>query len=396
MSTSTPVSSPSPMREGLLAGYLALAMAVGPLAHYAISALGPYVVSELSLSAGEFGWLWFVTFGIAAALTIAGGRLTDRWGPRRLLLVGFACGAVALLVIGSAPSFVWLMAGIGVAGVVQAIANPATNHVISTDIGSGRYGLVVGVKQSGVQIGQLLAGLVLPLVAAWTSWRHAILYCTGLALAGLWLTWRMRFSAGGSRPDQAGRPSRVPARIWWLSGYALLMGVLIQASNVYLPLYAHQELGATFTRAGMVAAVLGGVGVAARMAWGRLVDRFADERAVLLWLAVLAAVAVAMFALSASVGELLMWLGAALFSFSALSANVVIMAAVVRSSPPGTVGRNTGWPSLGLYVGFMLGPPLFGIVVDHLGGYLTAWFGLLVTAVLLAVLTWQWRTARPQ
>src|SRR5207302_7523744 len=54
---------------------------------------------------------------------------------------------------------------------------------------AGRHGIVTGVKQSGVQIGAFLAGLVLPGVAGAVGWRPALGGCALLGAAGLVLTW---------------------------------------------------------------------------------------------------------------------------------------------------------------------------------------------------------------
>lgn len=389
--------SPSLPSGGLLAAYLALAMAIGPLAHYTMSALGPLVVADLKLSATEFGWLWSVTFGAASIFTISGGKLTDRLGARRMLLAVFGVAAVGLVAVGTSRNYLWLLVGIAISGLVQAISNPATNLVIATEVPPNRRGLVVGVKQSGVQVGQFMVGVALPALALATSWRHAVMAPTVLALLGMFITWRVVPPSARLPKRRRAERAAVPNHIWWLSGYALLTGVAIQASNVYLPLYAHQELGATTARAGFVAAVLGGVGVLGRLAWGNVIDRILDVRMLLAWLAGLSAIAIGMFAVAGAWGEHWLWLGAGLFSFSALSANVVIMVAVVRGSPPEAVGHATGWPALGLYVGFMIGPPVFGVIVDSGGGYSIAWFALLAVSAVLALLTVHWATrGRPQ
>lgn len=383
--------TPSTAYEPVLAGYLALAMGIGPLTHYALSALGPLVVSDLGLSATEFGGLWLVAFGTAAACTPGFGRLTDHLGPQRMLRLVFACAGAAMVAVSMSHSLLPLVLGVGLAGMAVAISNPATNLAVASSVTVGRQGLVVGAKQSGVQASQLLAGLALPGLAVVLGWRTAILLCAAFAVLGFAATrWAVGPAAPRATRAGASRAAMDPS-VWWLTAYALVTGAAIQAANVYLPLYAHDVLGHSVSEAGLVSAMLGGTGVLARLAWGRVMDRVLDVPWLLTGLAVLAGVGLAVCGLAAAFSDLMVWLGASIFRVSALAANVVIMMAVVRTASTDSVGRATGWTSLGLYAGFMVGPVTFGVFVDSPAGYGGAWSYLCVLTVLLVVITACWK-----
>ena len=90
----------------------------------------------------------------------------------------------------------------------------------------------------------------------------------------------------------------------------------------------------------------------------------------------------------------LVWIGAAVFGFSALAANAVIMSSVVRAAEPGSVGRATGWAALGLYLGFMIGPITFGMLVDSGAGYAGGWLYLGALAAVLIAITAFWAVIR--
>jgi predicted MFS family arabinose efflux permease len=383
---SSTATSRQPVPFGL---YLALVMAVGPLVHYSLSALGPLLVADLQLSATAFGLLWFVTFGVAGLFTVAGGKLTDRFGPRYLLSGVFCMSLVAVLVAAGASSYNWLLVGAALSGLAQSVSNPATNALISTEVAAAKQGLVLGIKQSGVQASQFLTGLALPSLALLLGWREALLACCVVALVGLAVT--LRTVPASARRDRATSGTRrtVGVAVRWMTLYAFVMGAVTQATNVYLPLYAHQELGASITKAGFIVAALGGVGIVARLAWGSLAKEAAGVHRPLVWLAGLACMAMGSFYLAQDAGEWLLWLGAALFSFSALAANVLLMLAVVRTVQAPAVGHATGWTSLGLYAGFMVGPVSFGWVVD-VSSFRTAWLTALGVAASLMVATAVW------
>lgn len=378
-------------RRGVLSGYLALAMAAGPLLHYSVSALGPLVVTSLGLTATQFGSLWLFTFGAASVCTVSAGLVSDVLPERAVLLGVFALALVAVVIGGMAGSYGWLVVALSISGAVQALSNPVTNRLVAGTIPAGGQGFALGLKQSGVQGAQLFAGLVLPSVAVVVGWRNAILTGGLIVLIGIAATPSLvpRSIPGSVR---GGRSRRGPVNpvVWWLTGYAFLLGMVVQATNVYLPLYTHQELAASVTRAGLVTAMLGGFGVLARFLWGGFAGRVADLRRLLGGLAVVAFVAVMAFLLAARYGEWLVWTGAAMFSFSALAANAIIMLAVVRTVPTASVGRSTGWVSLGLFLGFMLGPPAAGFAVDH-GGFQQAWIAEAVVIAMMMVVVGLWR-----
>lgn len=377
--------------RGALSAYLALVMAVGPLLHYSVSALGPLIVESLGLTATQFGSLWLFTFGAASVCTITAGVVADILDERVVLIGIFVLAFAAVMIGGVAGSYGWLLVALSISGAVQSLSNPVSNRLVAAQVERSGQGVVLGTKQSGVQGAQLFAGLVLPSVAVIVGWRYAIIGSGLIVAAGLLPTLRL---VPLSMPDSSRHdplsPGQVPAAVWWLSGYAFLLGIVVQATNVYLPLYLYEELEASVTRAGLVAAVLGGFGVLARLLWGGLAGRVTDLRRLLSGLAVVALVAVAAVFAAHRCGEPLVWVGASMFSFSALAANAIIMLAVVRVVPSGSVGRGTGRVSLGLFLGFMVGPLLAGIVVDR-WGFLSAWAAVAGVAALMIALVAMWR-----
>jgi MFS family permease len=219
--------------------------------HYAASALGPVIVDSLQLSATQFGLLWLATLGAAARLATTAGPAADRFGARGMLVSVFGLSTIAPLVVGTAPGYVWLFLGLALSGAAQSLSNPATNALVTSDVRPQRQGLVLGIKQSGVQASQLFAGLALPALALLVGWRSAVAACAVIGLAGILLTFALvPRRPAGSRRD---RGPRVPLRatVGRLTAYSFLTGAIVQATNVYLPLYANQDLGASVTEAGL-------------------------------------------------------------------------------------------------------------------------------------------------
>lgn len=264
-----------------------------PLALYTLTATAPLVTADLGIGGAQLGVLPATAFVLAALVSPFAGRYTDRLSGKVVLAVLFTGAGLALLGVAAAPSYGWLLVAVALSGATQALSNPVTNQLIAAHVSQGQRGGLMGVKQSGVQMSQFGAGLLLPSVALWWGWRGAALAAAVVAVAGLVMV-------RGAVPAVPPSPSRgtghrlaaLPAGVWWLTGYALASGAAIQATNVYLPLYAFERLEMPVRAAGLTVAVAGGVGLVARIAWGRSADRVRNPYPLLAVLASVSALAV--------------------------------------------------------------------------------------------------------
>ena len=118
--------------------------------------------SELIVSLGIERWqvgmlVAASTFG-GALLSPPLGKWADKVGGRRATILTLLIAGIALLCVGVAPGYSLMVGAAVLTGIPAATSNPSTNKLISTEIPPGRQGLIVGVKQSGMPVGILLAG----------------------------------------------------------------------------------------------------------------------------------------------------------------------------------------------------------------------------------------------
>ena len=370
---------------------MTLAMTFATLLPFALGALAPFVTEEFDLTRSRFGTLSTALFVTAAVLSPATGRLCDRLSGRLLVSVHFLSAAVAFAVLAAAGGYGGLVLGCLIGGLPQALGNPLTNALVSRHVLPGRQGLLIGIKQSGVQIGVAAAGAALPASAVLLGWRATVLATAGLILLVSIASWPV---VTGGRPVRAPAPDGGATPIWptvrWLSAYALLMGASGAAVAAYLPLFAYEELAMSPGQAGRVAAVTGVFGVASRIVWGWLSER---ATRVAMPLGLLAAGAVAahlMILLAPGVGPWLLWAGAVVFGATAVAWNSVGMLAILRLLDPADAGRASGWILTGFFTGFIVSPPAFGYVVDVTGTYAPAWSAITVAVGLATVLCVVW------
>lgn len=389
---------------------LTATMAVGPLLTHSLSAMSPLVIADLGLTEAQFGLLATTTFFVAAVTAVRTGRWADRLAARTLLVVMFGGAALAMLLTAAAPGYAVLLAAMVLSGLGQVMANPATNRLIRLHVPAGRRASWLGIKQAGVQASQLVAGLTFPALGLLLGWRTAVLVAVGAVLLllvhGWWTVPDNHPGTPVARPSRTTSPSGtttpfrsraagaaarppMPGAVRAYAAAAALTGLGAQAANVYLPLYAHRELGLDVVAAGATVSVSALVGIASRVLWARVMDRPGADGFVLLAGMALGAAASAVLLVLAPLHPGLAWAvwpAAVLHGGAALAVSVVVMSAAMRAVPADRVGASTGVVTMGLYAGFCAGPLVLGGLLQLTGSFAVGWGVVLVCYLACAAL----------
>lgn len=362
------------------------AMAVSMLQLFLLGALGPRIVQDLGIGTATLGLTTTIGFGVAAVLSPLGGQVVDRIGPRRSIVLLLLVAAGVLVLIGAAPGPVLLLVAVGLGGVPQALANPATNKAILAVVPAERRGAITGLKQSGVQLGAFVAGLPLALLAGAVGWRAAVWTAAGLAaVAGVSALRILPADHAGPRPRQSFllRPRGTVA---WLAAFSLFLGCGIASVNTYLALFGVERVGFGRTTAAALVAVLGVAGIVGRIGWSRVATGQRGK-----WLpAVLAggAVLAGLLLAAAADAPALVWCAAVLVGVFAVSANAVSMVLVMQRST-GRAGQESALVAAGFFAGFAVGPPLFGVLAQS-GRYDVAWLLVAAEFAVAALIATRW------
>ena len=126
----------------------------------------PALVADLGPSATQVLWIADVYGFALAGLLVTMGNLGDRWGRRRLLLVGAAGFGVASVCTAYAPTPELLIAARALLGVAGATIMPSTLSLIRNVFTDPRertaaVGLWSGVGAAGFAVGPVVGGLLL-------------------------------------------------------------------------------------------------------------------------------------------------------------------------------------------------------------------------------------------
>ena len=183
-----------------------LSMLDSTVVNVALPALG----ADLDASLGDLQWVVNGYTLSLAALILLGGSLGDRFGRRRIFLVGVVWFAVASLLCGLAPTIGWLIAARILQGVGGALLVPGSLAIISASFvradrarAIGAWSALAGVATA---VGPLLGGWMVETV----GWRWVFLI--NLPLAAVVVVVDAAARAGDRRPVPRRGPSTSPAQ----------------------------------------------------------------------------------------------------------------------------------------------------------------------------------------
>ncbi|MFD9164680.1 MFS transporter, partial [Streptomyces sp. NPDC059558] len=155
----------------------------------------PSLRRDLGASLAQVQWTSTAYLLAVAAFLVVAGRLGDRYGHSRLLLVGVLGFAAASAGIVFAPGVGWVIALRGAQGVFGALLQPATLALLRLAYPPDRLATPVAVRTSAIgaaaAAGPLLGGL---LVAHW-GWRAVFVINVPAALVIAALTLAVRAPA---------------------------------------------------------------------------------------------------------------------------------------------------------------------------------------------------------
>jgi predicted MFS family arabinose efflux permease len=367
---------------------------VGPLG---IPSIAPLIRENLGLSVTQAGSFLSAYYIGPVLFSLPAGWLADRWGVRGAMILGQGLIAIGLFAAAAAPSFPFLVAILVLAGAGYGVLNPTTTKAGMAWFPPHQRATVVGLKQIGLPGGGALGALMMPPVALAFGWRTAVAFSAAVVGGLTLLTWALYRDL--PEPVSAG-PVRARAGFWtvlanrdlWLVGISTLIFAGVQTVFLsFLVLYLRDvvELPLVVAAKYLVAAQVSGV--AGRVLFGLLSDRiFGGQRRIVLAIAGVGSIgcAVLLAGLAPGAGPGLLVPLAAGIGFFGVGWNGVQHTLMAELAGPRAAGTAVG---LGLAIsslGVTVCPPVFGLVVERVGGYGFAWATLaggMVAALLLLI-----------
>ena len=334
--------------------------------------LAGFAVSCVMLPGALLGWRF--------------GALVDRFGAKRIALVGLLLAAAASVGGGFASSFL-ILVGLRIAEGFGYTFLVVAATVIVAQLSTGRSALALSVWSSfapiGFALGQWAAAFAAgasPLVLI------GVVHAAVLAAAAVALHSAVNSHAPSREQHEGGSSWKVvrhvPAQRTALA-FGATCAVLL-AAVALAPVVLASRTGLPVAHTASLTALAALPGIIGRIAPGWLLGRGVTPRAVFLWASLIAALSI----LAALLAPVPLWSALAWFALFQIAAGAlpgVLSAMIPRVAPrPGQLGSVSGICTQMVNVGNLLGPPLALAVYAAVGA--AAAVGLLVALLAASVI----------
>lgn len=373
---------------------LTLVHVVGTLHMVSVMAMAPVIQRDLSLSVTQVGLLVTAYYGAQTVGAFPAGGLVDRLGVGWSLVLAQVILIAGAISLSQANDFAAAFGSCAIMGLGYSLTNPASARGVLEWFPPERRATAMGIKQTGVSIGGVLAagnGALVTLL----SWQSILWIIAGVtaasALLSLRLAERPSWRAGGSFRSVIAHLSEVVRDrnlgLLFAAGGFYNMGQM--NFFAYLTLFMREAAQASQPVAGLSLAIAQAASAVGRIGWGVVSDTvFRGKRKTLV--VGLCGTAVILLAAMAAVG---LWWGVAVGIALALALGLTIASfaslmqtLAVEAVAPRLAGSAMGYSLVGTALGGMVGPPLFGAVVDLTGNFANGWLltaGLVLAGTLL-------------
>ena len=390
--TAPPDASPPTTRQAKWLWLAVVAMLIQQAFSYMSTLVLPIAAPAISeatgLSISLVGVYTAIMYVASTFSAGASGAFIRRYGAIRISQTALVLMGLGLIFSWPGWTLVFALTAL-VIGSGSAVSTPASSDILGRYCPPRRAPLIFSIKQTGVPVGGVLAGVLVPTFIMASGWEGAFIACGAMCIVLAFLLQPLRAEFDRHRaPSQrismwvvvlTVREVLTHPRLRELALFSVSWVGLQAIFGAFLFAFLADGLGYAPETAGWGFAAGNAAAIGARILWGWIASRFVDARALLGWLALVMAgssIATAYFSPSWSVFAIAAV--AMVYAGTAISWHGVLLAEIARLSPVDRIGTLTGGVLLFTSVGIMLYPLVFGAILETTGSYA---LGFLVAAI---------------
>ena len=356
--------------------------------------MAPVAAQALSVSPAMVGFYVSITYLGAMFASLTSGNTVSRFGPIRVSQLGLLLCALGLCLCAT-PWLPVIAIGALLIGLGYGPITPASSQILARTTPADRMALVFSIKQTGVPLGAMMAGAIVPSIMLAFNWQWTMVMVAIACVLSALLAQPLRQELDELR--QANLPfqmSALTSPIRMVLGHRPLatmaacsfMFCMVQMSlTTYLVTYLHDDLSYGLVSAGLLLSVTQMGGMGGRILWGFVADKWLGAQKTLALLAALMALSSLTTALFLPVLPLWgIWMVLIVYGASAIGWNGVYLSEVARQAPEGKASMATGGTLTFTFLGVVIGPPIFGALSTAFGSYRAGFLALVVTSSLCA------------
>lgn len=334
-----------------------------------VPVLAPAIAAERRWNPAVIALYPIVVYTAAFLTSFQIPRLLFRMGGMGLSLASLVVGGAGLLLLLSPIATAAAAAAVAI-GCGTAAMNPASSQMLGPRTTARTAALLMSIKQTGVPLGGVIAGALVPIAASRSGWRIA---AAELAALGLVLTIvllpTVDWLNGAARASThvAFQPLDPMRRLMGMRGVPALLLASVAFNGMQLCLrsffvvylVAEQRLG--LVAAGLAFSVSQAAGMIGQVGWAALSDRVLSVHAAMAVIGTLmSAAALCTAAMTPHWPLAAILVVAAAYGVSAAGYLPVLLGEVARRSPSALVGAFTSGAQLFPLAGSIIGPLAFG------------------------------------
>lgn len=365
----------------------ALCLGLGASLGFIPGFLATTLRDDLGISRGQVGLLVSLHFGCTGLGSIMGGRLSEAFGARIVIVVDMVIVAGAAAFAAFVGEYWALLVAAVLAGSSYSLVNAGTNVAIGRAVPPHRRTMAMSIKTAGVPVMAGVAAGFGPPIASRIGWEPILLTTAVVAMASAVIA-GFTFHDDGPAPMTQRTKAALPRGFFWFPIGAFLLIAGSQPLFSWTVAYLEQGLGASPGLAGGISAGASVCGVVFMVANARSADRAGPEARLrrLVVLVAIAAISTFLVLCGEFIGVGLVAVGTVTGVSAQLAAIGTMHAAVVDSAPT-AVARATGITMTGYYIGALASPAAFGALADATGTFVWSW-GVTGALMVLAVPVW--------
>lgn len=363
------------------------------------------IATELGWTRATISGAFSLSFILMGLLGMVAGKLTDRFGPRVVIVV---CGFLLGLGLGlmSQISTIWQLylfygafIGAGMSGCVPSLMSTVARRFFR------RRGMMTGIAISGLGVGVLVMSPLANWLISVHGWRTSFFIIGIIVLVLVILPAQLL----RRHPRQTGQLSgdgdverndlqrigfslreAIHSQQFWMFGVALVC-VFLGIEAVLLHIVPHAiGLGISAANAATVLAVIGGLGTIGRVVIGSASDRIGNKPALIICFVL---VSIALFWLLVAEELWMLYLFAVIFGFGYGGTAALLSPSVAELFGLRSHGSILGVILFSVTIGEASGPVLAGHIFDMTHGYSLAFLLCALVIVIGLILVSFLKTA---
>jgi MFS family permease len=364
---------------------------------YSWGPLAPIIKEKTLINNSEFGLIVSTMYFVMVIISIPSGFLTDKYGAKWMLLLSGSLMGAAFFLMPLFPFYGFLFVVAALAGAGYGMINQITAKGLMYWFEPDKRATVMGIKQTGVTIGGGVIGIYIPFFGMIMGWQKAIMLLVfvifGILLFSYFFYKEKPTSLETPSPSPGTAPNtkKVSVRsvllkpaLIFLTAILTLFAICQACLTAFLVIYVHEVFHLSIAIAGSLFTVAMVGGTISRILFGLISDRlFRRDRiaplALLALIGVLSTLSVVFLNDTSPLWLLFIisaFLGVALMGWNSLA--IVLVAELAGNE---LVGSVMGVLFAIAWGGMVIGPPIFGAIID-LNGYNSGW---LMLSILLGI-----------